>query len=77
MRELAQRDAGFSRQAMRGRRDDDMGMIADQVNVHVDIGRRAAHDRKVEIVAAQRHADLLPVSDRERDVDVRIQLGKP
>ena len=59
-----------------GRRDDDMGMIADQVNVHVDVCRRAAHDRKVEIIAAQRRADLLPVSDRERDVDVRVQLRK-
>ena len=51
-REFARRDAGFSRQAMRCRRDDDMGVIADQVNVHVDVCRRAAHDRKVEIIAA-------------------------
>ena len=62
--EIAQRDAGFSRQPVAGRRDDDMGMVADQVDVHVDIGRRAAHDREVEIVAAQRRADLLAVADR-------------
>ena len=75
--EFAQRDAGFSRQPMCGRRDDDMGMIADQVNVHVDVGRRAAHDREVEIVAAQRLADLLPVADRERDFDVRMSFENP
>ena len=73
---LAWRDAGFSRHAMSRRRDDDMGVIADQVNVHVDVCRRAAHDRKVEIVTAQRRADLLPVADRERDVDVRVPLRK-
>ena len=61
---------------MCGRRDDDMGVIADQVNVHIDVRRRAAHNRKVEIVAAQRRADLLPVSDRKRDVDVRVPLRK-
>ena len=49
---VAQRDAGFSHQPMARRRDNDMGMIADRVNVHVDIGRWAAHDREIEIIAA-------------------------
>ena len=48
---VAQRDAGFSHQAMARRRDDDMGVIADRVDVHVDISRRAAHDREIEIIA--------------------------
>jgi hypothetical protein len=42
------------------RRDDDMGMITDQVHVHRDIHRRPAHYGDIKVVAAQRGADFLP-----------------
>ena len=51
-REVARREAGFRARRWGGRRNDDMGMIADQVDVHVNVVRRAAHDREVEIIAA-------------------------
>ena len=72
----ASAEPGFPRQPMRGRRDDDMGMIADQMRGHGDIVWRTAHDRDIEIVAAQRGADFLPVADRKGDVDIRVTFGK-
>ena len=46
------------------------------MHVHVDVDRRPAHDGEIEIIAAQRRSDFLPVADRERDIDIRICLRK-
>jgi len=53
-----------------------MGVIPDQMHVHGDIDRRAAHDGDIQIVATQGRSDFLPVADRQCDIDVRIQPRK-
>ena len=55
---------------MIGRGDDDMRVLAQQALFHGNVGRRLPHDRDVEIVATQRLADVLAISDLEHDVDL-------
>ena len=72
--EVGRRELPLPCQRVIGGGDDDMRMLAQQAHLDIDVGRRLAHHRDIEIIAAQRVADVLAIADRERDIDLREAL---
>ena len=72
----ANRNRFFFAQPMVGRRDDDIGMIANQTFLEFHIVGWASRDRDVEGKASQSLHDFRAIADRQLEFDVRMQASE-